>query len=66
MPVKVFDSFDSAEMAFKEPYCIVGVFSLILHCSYICLDKRQKKLEVTQTFWNGLGISKIDAYEFVI
>ena len=50
MPVKVFDSFDSAEMAFKEPYCIVGVFSLILHCSYICLDKRQKKLEVTQTF----------------
>ena len=42
MPVKEFDSIDSAEMAFKEPYCIVGVFSLILHCSYICLDKRQK------------------------
>ena len=66
MPVKEFDSIDSAEMAFKEPYCIVGVFSLILHCSYICLDKRQINIEVTQKFWNGLGISKINAYEFVI
>ena len=66
MPVKEFDSIDSAEMAFKEHYCIVGVFSLILHCSYICLDKRQKNIEVTQKFWNGLEISKINAYEFVI
>ena len=51
MPVKEFDSIDSAEMAFKEPYCIVGVFSLILHCSYICLDKRQKK---TRSYTNIL------------
>ena len=40
MPVKEFDSFDSAEMAFKEPYCTVGVFSSISQSSYIC--KRQK------------------------
>ena len=66
MPVKEFDSFDSAEMAFEEPYCTVVVFSSILHCSYICLDKRQKNIEVTQRFWNRLGISKINAYEFVI
>ena len=46
MPVKEFDSFDSAEMAFKEPYCTVGVFSLVLYSSYICLDKRQE-IEVT-------------------
>ena len=65
MPVKEFDSIDSAEMAFKEPYCIVGVFSLILHCSYICLDKRQK-IEVAWTFCNGLRISKINADELVI
>ena len=54
MPVKEFDSIDSAEMAFKEPYCIVGVFSLILHCSYICLDKRQKTRSYTNILkWIG-------------
>ena len=41
MAVKEFDSFDSADLAFEEPYCTVVVFSSILHCSYICLDKRQ-------------------------
>ena len=66
MPVKEFDSFDSAEMAFEEPYCTVVVFSSILHCSYICLEKRQKHIEGTKKFWNALGISKINAYEFVI
>ena len=66
MPVKEFDSFDSAEMAFEEPYCTAVVFSSILHCSYICLDKIQKNIKVTKKFWNGLGISKINAYEFVI
>ena len=66
MPVKEFDSFDYADLAFEDPYCTVVAFSSILYCSYICLDKRQKNIEVTQKFWNGLGISKINADEFVI